>query len=83
MKYYKIGQLMSMNLLQGGSGFPYLAPPVYQYISGVELSALDVSVEDVANFELQSMIKEVQLYCLMSCANVMMVVQHWFILVNF
>ena len=62
MKYYKIGQLMSMSLLQGGSGFPYLAPPIYQYFSGVEIFALNVSMEDVASFELRSIIEEVRLH---------------------
>ena len=59
MKYYRIGQLMAMSLLQQGSGFPYLAPCIYQYISGVELSAIDVSIEDVPSFELRSMIEKV------------------------
>ena len=59
MKYYKIGQLMAMSLLQQGSGFPYLAPSVYQYISGVSIPSIDVSIEDVSNFELRSIIDKV------------------------
>lgn len=66
MKYYRIGQLMAMSLLQQGSGFSYLAPPVYQYISGVELSMIDVSIEDVPSFELRSIIEKVRLYKVMS-----------------
>jgi len=60
MKYYKIGQLMAMSLLQQGSGFPYLAPPVYQYISGVELSAIKVSIEDVSSIEFRSVLEKVR-----------------------
>ena len=59
MKYYRMGQLMAMSLLQQGSGFPYLAPPIYQYISGAELSEIDVSVEDVPSFELRNIIEKV------------------------
>ena len=57
-----MGQLMAMSLLQQGSGFPYLAPPVYQYISGVEVSKIDVSVEDIPNVELRSIIEKVCSY---------------------
>ena len=58
-----MGQLMAMSLLQQGSGFPYLAPPVYQYISGVEVSKIDVSVEDIPNVEFRSIIEKVATTC--------------------
>ena len=67
MKYYKIGQLMSMSLLQQGSGFPYLAPSVYQYISGVSMSSIDVSIEEVSNIELRSIIDKVIIMLHVSC----------------
>ena len=59
MKYYKIGQLMAMSILQQGSGFPFIAPCVYQYISDVSLSSIDISIEDVLNVEVRSIIDKV------------------------
>ena len=50
---------MTMSLLQQGSGFPYLAPSVYQYISGVSISSIDISIEEVSSIELRSIIDKV------------------------
>ena len=30
--FLKIGMLMGVSLVQGGSGFPFFAPSMYQYI---------------------------------------------------
>ena len=59
MKYYRIGQLMAMSILQQGSGFPYMAQPVYDYISGVELSDVSLSIEDIPSFELRTIVEKV------------------------
>lgn len=37
-KFFYVGNLMAMSLLHGGCGFPYLAPPMYQYLCGVDIS---------------------------------------------
>lgn len=54
-----MGQLMAMSLVQEGSGFPYIAPPVYEYLCGAELSTIDPTIEDVPNLEVKSFIEEV------------------------
>ena len=50
---------MTMSLLQQGSGFPYMAPSVYEYISGVSISSIDISIEEVSSIELLSIIDKV------------------------
>ena len=47
--YYHVGRLMAISLVQGGSGFPFVAPPVYQYLCGVEMPTIEL--QDVPNFE--------------------------------
>ena len=55
---------MAMSLVQEGSGFPYFAPPVYEYLCGAELSSIKVTVDDVPNLEVRAFIEEVQNICL-------------------
>ena len=50
---------MAMSLLQEGSGFPYIAPPVCKYLCGAELWMIDPTIEDVPNLEVKSLIEEV------------------------
>ena len=55
-----IGQLMAMSITQQGSGFPYIAKPVYDYLCGLNLSQIVATVEDVPDFEVLAFINEVQ-----------------------
>ena len=57
-KFFYMGQLMAMSLAQEGSGFPYIAPPVYEYLCGAQLSTIDPTVEDVPNLEVKSSTEE-------------------------
>ena len=47
-KYYFIGQLMAVAIVQGQVGFPFLANSVFQYISGRSLKEIDVPVVEVS-----------------------------------
>ena len=51
---------MPMSLLQQGSGFPYLARPVYEYLCGCDPSQAAVGVEDVQDYEVVTLANEVK-----------------------
>ena len=51
--------LMAMALTQGGSGFPLMAPPVYHYLCGTDMASILVAEEDVPNFEVRHLLKQV------------------------
>ena len=37
-----------------------MAPPVYKYLCGIELSSIEVTVDDVPNLEVKALIEEVK-----------------------
>ena len=41
-KFYHVGKLMAMAIVQGGSGFPFFASSVYAYLCGSPLAAIKV-----------------------------------------
>ena len=45
--YYKLGQLASMCLVQGGAGFNILFLAVFDYICGKDISNIIIPFEDV------------------------------------
>ena len=47
--FHKIGQLTSMSIVQGGSGIHGLSPSVYNYLIGVPVSDIIVSVTKVSD----------------------------------
>ncbi len=58
-KFFHVGQLMAMSLVQQGSGFPFIAPPVYQYLCGTEMHMIELTTEDVPNYEVRLLLHEV------------------------
>ena len=52
---------MAISLLQEGSGFPFFAPPIYQYLCGADIATIEVAMEDIPDFEVRNLIEEVQL----------------------
>ena len=46
--------------MQDGSGFPYIAPPIYAYLCDAELSTIKVTVEDIPEFQVRALIEEVR-----------------------
>ena len=58
-KFYHIGQLMAIALAQGGSGFPYIAPSVFKYMSGINISDVAVTIAEVPNFEVRAVLENV------------------------
>ena len=50
---------MAMSLAQDGSGFPFFAPPLYQYICGTEISSVKIAADDVPKVEVKAFLDEV------------------------
>ena len=61
-KFYNVGHLMARSLVQGGSGLPFFAPPMYQYICGVEMSSIAVSMQDVPNLEALNLLEKISVH---------------------
>ena len=57
--FKRIGILVGMSLVNGGSGFPYFAPALYSYISGQEVQSIVITVDEVPNAELHSVLVKV------------------------
>ena len=50
---------MAMAVVQGGSGFQFLAPCIFQYLCGVELSGIPVDPQDIAEPEAVILLQKV------------------------
>ena len=57
---YYIGQLIAMGIVQGSSGVPFLAPPVFDYLCGFSIDTIHVTKDDVPTYEVQQFLKKVQ-----------------------
>lgn len=58
-KFLYVGRLMAMSLVQGGSGFPFFAQPMYEYLCGVDPSSVNISVNDVPNSDAALLLQKV------------------------
>ena len=54
--------MMAMSLTQGGSGFQYIAEPMYDYLCGKEITSINITVEDVTNGEVRNLIEKLHGY---------------------
>ena len=66
--YYKLGQLASMCLVQGGAGFNILSLGVFDYIRGKDISNIIIPFEDVMHLQAKELINEVSRYVLVGYA---------------
>lgn len=62
-KFYLIGQLMAMTIINCGGGYPFFAPSVYSYLCGIALNDIVVHSDEVPDYEMKTMINEVT-HCL-------------------
>lgn len=46
-RFKLIGELMALSFLQGGTGFPFLAPCIYDFICGLPIASLQPSVDHI------------------------------------
>lgn len=50
---------MAMSVVQGGHGFPFLAPPVYEYLVSGKCTGITVESGDVPDHTLQFVLNKV------------------------
>ena len=50
---------MAMALAQDGSGFPFLAPCVYKYLCGMDLSCINIDPDEVPDYEVRDFLQKV------------------------
>ena len=60
--YNQIGQLVTMSVVQGGSGIHGLSNSVYNYLSGMPVSDIIVSVAKVPDPDVREMLEKVYIY---------------------
>ncbi len=59
--YFRLGQLMAMALILGGSAVHILSPSVYNYIRGMKPCDIIVGVEEVSCAEVRDVLMKVLL----------------------
>ena len=57
--FKQIGILMGMSLTQGGSGYPFFAPAIYQYVCGCDVCSIVPTVDEIPDLELKTVLVEV------------------------
>ena len=58
-KFFCIGQLMVMTIVNCGSGYPFLAPSVFSYLCGLPIADIVVGTEEVPDYEIRAVIEKV------------------------
>ena len=51
--------LIGMSLIQGGSGYPFFAPAVYDYICGQEVCNIVPTIDEIPDAQLKTALVEV------------------------
>ena len=57
--FRKLGVIVGVSLVQGGSGYPFLAPSVYSYLCGQDISRIKVEVGEIPDLELKYFLEKV------------------------
>ena len=57
--YKKVGILVGMSIVQGGSGYPFFAPSVYDYITGKDVCSIYPSIEEVPDLDVRDCVLKV------------------------
>ena len=50
---------MGCSLINGGSGYPFLSPPIYQYIAGTPLQDVTASIQHVPTQNVKAVLDKV------------------------
>lgn len=58
-KFEKLGQLMAMSLSQSGSGFPFFASCMFDYICGKDVNEVTVDINNVPDYEARDLLFKV------------------------
>ena len=51
--------LIGISLVQGGSGFPFFAPSIYDYISGVDLCSIVIQRDEIPDSDIALTLEKV------------------------
>ena len=57
--FRRIGNLVGMSLVNGGSGFPCFAPAMFDYICGKPISSIAIPIDEIPDVQLQQALKKV------------------------
>ena len=57
-----LGQFVAMSIIQGGSGFPFLAPPVYEYFVMGKCTDVTVENDDIPDHMVKYIVGKVRVY---------------------
>ena len=57
--FIRVGILVGMSFIHGGSGYPFFAPSLFKYICGEGLCNIKPSIEEVPETELRMILTEV------------------------
>lgn len=57
--FKRLGMLVGMSLIQGGSGLPFLAPAMYDYICGKDVCSIVATTGEIPNAELKATLERV------------------------
>ena len=55
---------MAMSLVQGGSGFLYIAPPMYDYLCGIDILSITLTLDDVPSCDVRKLLQQVVVHYL-------------------
>jgi len=58
---------MAMSVVQGGSGFQFMAPPMYKYLCGSEIPLISIEIDDIPNTRIRHLLQEVNLKQQLHC----------------
>ena len=50
---------MAVALCQGGSGFPFFAPCIFQYFQGTPVQDITVTIDEIADYEIKCFCEKV------------------------
>ncbi|CAI8002291.1 hypothetical protein GBAR_LOCUS3366 [Geodia barretti] len=58
--FRKVGMLIGISLVQGGSGFPFFAPSTFSYLCGRDIRAVTVGQDEIPDIEIDIVLDEVK-----------------------
>ena len=65
--FTRIGILVGMSFIHGGSGYPFFAPSLYKYVCGESVCSISPSVAEVPDHELRTALVEVYISTIYVC----------------
>lgn len=57
--FRKVGMLMGISIVQGGSGYPFFAPSTFSYLCGNDLPSIAVGRNEIADSNVEHMLQEI------------------------